>query len=261
MNEQGQNFVLTISGSDSSGGAGMQADNRAILAAGAFPLNVVTAITLQTPEGVEEVDLVDVERVRLHTRRLLDLYPVKSIKGGMLGSLDIATAVAEILMDFPDIPYVLDPVLASTSGHDLLDPKALAYLRETLMPRAVLITPNLQELYALSEQPREVPPLVAAQGLAKYIKRFVLLKGGHFFGAQCEDWLVNPDGGQEVFAGERIESKNVRGTGCALSSLIAAHLAGGSSVPAAVLKAKRELESSIRSMADRPWEGPGPAYL
>ena len=114
-------FVLTVSGSDASGGAGLQADNRAIMSCGGFPLNVVTALTLQTPAGVQSIDVSEPELVRMHMIGLLKNYPVKSIKTGMLGSGGIVEILTEVISQYNSIPLVVDPVLRSTSGRPLLD--------------------------------------------------------------------------------------------------------------------------------------------
>ena len=254
-------FVLTISGSDSSGGAGLQADNRAILAAGAFPLNVITAVTLQTPAGVEAVECISAPFVVNQLRRLLDAYPVAAVKSGMLASQAIAEGCAEVLEDFPEIPYVLDPVLLSTSGHPLLPASAVALLRDRLMPRATLTTPNLDELFALAPSAAGADPVRVGLELAKACGQSMLIKGGHRGGDACEDWLLGPGGTRESFTSERINSNNLRGTGCALSSAIAARLAGGYSLSAAVKWAKAMLADSLKRNATTKWTGAGPAML
>lgn len=256
-------YVLTISGSDSSGGAGMQADNRAILAAGAYPLNVLTAVTLQTPDGVEAVDVLSPEFVERQLRSLLRAYPVAAVKSGMLGSGAVAQAVAAVLSGVAPIPYVLDPVLCATSGAALLDAEGLAVVRDRLLGRAVLTTPNLDELAVLSGRPLldAAHMADAAVALACRSGGAVLVKGGHGHGPCCVDRLFWPDGRCEVFAGSRIDSTNTRGTGCALSALIAARLALGDELVAAVATARRLLGASLRAQAGRAWTGPGPAML
>lgn len=239
----------------------MQADNRAILAGGAYPLNVVTAVTLQTSSGVEGVECLRAEVVAQQVRRLLEDYPVKAIKVGMLGSAGIARAVADVLEAYAAVPCVLDPVLVSSSGAALMDDAGVAVIRERLMPRAQLTTPNLDELYRLAGVSETLPPLAVALRLAETCGQSVLLKGGHLGGDCCEDWLLGPDGAREKFSGPRIESTNLRGTGCALSALIAAECDGGLDWSEAVSNAKRRLQASMQRMAKRPWHGNGPSFL
>jgi len=258
-----QRYVLTISGSDSSGGAGMQTDNRAILAGGAFPLNVLTAVTLQTASGVVAVKYLTGEFVAQQIRTLLQAYPVTAIKSGMLGNAVIARQVAEVLAEFPEIPYLLDPVLRTTSGHPLLDPDGATILRQRLMPRATLTTPNLDELAILANcaVPDDDAMLAAGWALAKETGQPLLLKGGHRAGPYCRDWLLYPDRRRQIFSAKRVDSVNTRGTGCALSALIAAHLARGDQLEDAIAQAKRRLGTSLRAQAQRVWHGAGPAML
>ena len=234
-------YILTISGSDSSGCAGMQADNRAILASGGFPINVLTAVTLQTPSGVERVEPASAEFVAKQLRRLLQTFPVAAIKSGMLATGLIAGAVAEVLEDFPSIPYVLDPVLVSTSGSQLLEEEGVAVVRARLMPRATVTTPNSDELWVLSAEDVRKGRIESCRILAKGIGQAVLLKGGHEDGQISEDWLLMPDGTETNFASPRIETENLRGTGCVLSSAIAGFLGRGDSLIQSVHSAKELL--------------------
>jgi len=256
-------YVLTISGSDSSGGAGMQADNRAILAGGAFPLNVLTAVTLQAPAGVIAVNCLPAAFVEQQLRALLQAYPVAAIKSGMLGNAAIARRVADVLADFPEIPYLLDPVLRATSGYPLLDRIGTTIVRERLMPRATLTTPNLDELAILANRavPDDDAMLAAGLALASDTGRPLLVKGGHRAGPYCRDWLLCPDGKRKDFSARRVDSINTRGTGCALSALIAGRLAQGERLEAAIAYAKRRLGTSLRSQARRAWSGAGPAMI
>ena len=252
-------FVLTLSGSDSSGCAGMQADNRAIHAAGGFPLNVLTAITVQTPKGVEKVSIQSGEFVGEQISHLLESYPITAIKSGMLGNEDIATSVLRSLKKFPEIPYVLDPVMVSTSGTRLLEEGALEVFRNGLFHRATLITPNLDELRLLSGD-RLIDPTDAARELAETTNSSVLLKGGHIDGTDCIDWLFTADREPRPYRASRIQSDNLRGTGCALSSAIAAYLGQGDIVPDAVHKGKELLSDRIRQGVSVHWVGDGPAF-
>jgi len=241
----------------------MQTDNRAILAAGAFPLNVLTAVTLQAPAGVIAVRCLPAAFVEQQLRTLLQAYPVAAIKSGMLGNAAIARRVADVLADFPEIPYLLDPVLRTTSGYPLLDRIGVTIVRAYLMPRATLTTPNLDELAILANRvvPDGAAILAAGLALANDVGRPLLVKGGHCAGPYCRDWLLYPDGQRKIFSARRVDSVNTRGTGCALSALIAARLARGERLEAAVAYAKRRLGASLRAQARRAWRGAGPAMI
>ncbi|MGC6506723.1 MAG: bifunctional hydroxymethylpyrimidine kinase/phosphomethylpyrimidine kinase [Coraliomargaritaceae bacterium] len=239
-------YVLTISGSDSSGCSGMQADNRVIHAAGAMPLNVITACTLQTPKGLHALNLSDAAEVERQVNALLDTYPVRAIKIGMLGNASMVTAVARSLKARAERPFVvLDPVVSSSSGSALLDTDGLKALNEELLPLVGLVTPNLEEMPLL-----RLPESVA-----------VLRKGGHAEGTKCVDRLILPDGREMEFSEERVNTPNTRGTGCALSAGIAAYLANGCRLPQACERAKSLLQESLRSKVDFEFTGTGPSFF
>jgi len=253
-------YVLTISGSDSSGRAGMQTDNRAIHACGGYPLNVLTAVTVQGPTGVESVELMSADFVEQQLRSMLKSYPVKAIKSGMLGNADIVLRVAQVLSEYPEVPYVLDPVICSSSQAVLLEPAGVKFLRSLLMPRAILTTPNLDEVKLLSGFSDDV--WEAGAKLAKGSGQVVLLKGGHASTANCDDWLFYPDGGRSCHSVERIQTNNSRGTGCALSSLIAAHLAREPcELERAIRAAKDQLSCSLYEHRNEAWQDAGPSFL
>lgn len=249
-------YVLTISGSDSSGGAGLQADNRGIHAVGAFPLNVLTAVTIQTPKGVEAVELLSAETVAMQLRLMLKRYPVAAIKSGMLGSVEIVRSVAAVLEAWPEIPYILDPVLGSTSGQSLLEPEAVDCVRSRLMPRALLTTPNLDELVILAGG----ASLEAAAALARACGQMLLVKGGHASSAECEEWLIDGEGRRECFMGQRVATANLRGTGCALSAMVAGGVAQGATLSNAVNQAKGLLSHSLQQHAEETWGSVGPGF-
>ncbi|MGZ0657297.1 bifunctional hydroxymethylpyrimidine kinase/phosphomethylpyrimidine kinase [Coraliomargarita sp. W4R53] len=251
--------VLTISGSDSSGRAGMQTDNRAIHMMGAFPLNVVTAVTLQSPKGVEAVKMMSADFVEAQLRSILKSYRVRAIKSGMLGNAEIVRRVAKVLSEYPEIPYVLDPVICSTSGAVLLEPAGVEVLRSELMSRASLTTPNLDEIAILSGNTTDTSQ--AAADLAKACDQAILLKGGHSTGANCDDWLFHPDGRRYCYSDERIETRNTRGTGCALSALIAAYLASEPyELEDAIRSSKYLLSGSLFEHSKEAWKGAGPSF-
>ena len=237
-------YVLTVSGSDSSGCSGIQADNRAIHAVGAMPLNVITACTLQTPDGLCALNLSDAAEVERQMNALLDAYPVGAVKIGMLGNASIVQAVARVLEARAEHPFVvLDPVLCSTSGSALLDADGMEALNKQLLPLVGLVTPNLEER----------PLLRVAESVA------VLQKGGHAEGAECVDRLTMPDGRNFEFSAERIDTPNTRGTGCALSSGIAAYMASGRELPEACQESKNLLHKSLLLNAGLTFTGNGPA--
>lgn len=224
----------------------MQADNRAIQAAGAMPLNVLTATTLQTPDSLLASQLSDASEVERQVTALLAAYPVGAIKIGMLGHASIVEAVARALQAQEKPPFVvLDPVLRTSSGSPLLDAAGLEILNQRLLPLVGLVTPNLEER----------PLLNVPESLA------VLLTGGHAEGAECVDRLTLPNGQEEAFSAERMETTNTRGTGCALSSAIAAYIALGKALPEACQQAKDLLHSSLTRNVDKGFTGPGPSFF
>lgn len=252
-------YVLTISGSDSSGHAGMQTDNRAIHRVGAFPLNVVTAVTLQGPTGVAAVEMMSPDFVEAQLRLILKSYRVRAIKSGMLGNAEIVSRVAQVLSEYPEIPYVLDPVICSTSGTVLLEPKGVEVLRSKLMPRATLTTPNLDEVTILSGIAEDT--CQAAADLAKSCDQAILLKGGHASGQECDDWLFYPEGRRYCYSDERIKTRNTRGTGCALAALIAAHLAYEPyELESAIRSAKDLLSEVLSEHSKESWKAGGPSF-
>ena len=237
-------YVLTVSGSDSSGCAGMQADNRAIHAVGAMPLNVITANTLQTPSGVEAICPVKPSIVEQQMRALLKAYPVFAVKVGMLGGASVVEAVASVLSDFPDPFVVLDPVIWSTSGRALLDADGINMLNARLMPHVDLMTPNLDEQLHL------FPCRQTA----------VLIKGGHDGGDFCCDRLILPDQTKVEFSDSRISTPNLRGTGCVLSAAIAAFVAQGRPLQKAIAGAKALLHESLKVNKRKRYHGSGPSF-
>lgn len=239
----------------------MQADNRAILNCGGYPLNVVTALTLQTPAGVQSIDFSDPDLVFRHLNGLLKAYPVQAIKTGMLGSGPIVKTLIEMVSRYPEIPLVVDPVLRSTSGRPLLDEDGIHELKNGLLPKCDLLTPNLTELAELTD--RDVvlsgsEERNAAQQLLETGCRAVLVKGGHREGDSVRDTLYSRDGEQE-FPGRRIFTCNTRGTGCSLASGIAAGLAGGRDLASAIFQAKSMVQNNLQLHEEDVWPGNGPA--
>jgi hydroxymethylpyrimidine/phosphomethylpyrimidine kinase len=237
--------VLAIAGSDSGGGAGIQADIRTISALGGFPLSAVTAVTAQDTLGVHAVHLVPPAFVAEQIRVVLADLGADAVKCGMLGDAATVSAVASALAGWPGLPLVLDPVLRATSGDALLAGEARAVLAP-LMVRAALATPNLGEAAALCGFAVEDVADMARAGMA--IRAMgaaaVLVKGGHLPGDVLTDVLVDAEG-VVTFAGERIATRHLHGTGCTLSSAIATRLAGGRALREAVAQGRAYLRAAI----------------
>jgi len=237
--------VLVIAGSDSGGGAGIQADIKTIAAFGGFATTAVTAVTAQNTLGVEGVFAVPPEFVARQIRLILEDIGTDAIKTGMLIDGATITAVAEALAD-GRAPLVIDPVMVAKGGRSLLEPDAIELLRTLLIPRARLVTPNLPEAAVLAGIP--VDDLAgmrrAAEVLLRAGARAVLVKGGHLRGAVVHDLLLE-DGQEEVFSAQRIESQAGHGTGCTLASAIAAGLAQGSTLVDAVREAREYVRAGL----------------
>ena len=249
--------AMTIAGSDSGGGAGIQADLKAFSALGVYATSAITAITAQNTRGVFGVEAVSPHSVAAQISAVLDDIPPDAIKIGMLASPEIVAAVAEAIADF-DGPVVLDPVMVAKSGDALLSKDAEAALVELLIPRAHVLTPNLPEAARLlGRRPAANAQEAVAQGMALLDlgAQAVVMKGGHADGPTCVDRLVTPSG-VVAMAQPRLATRNTHGTGCSLSSAIAAEMAKGAGVAAAVKRAQAWLHGAIRA-ADRLEIGSG----
>lgn len=256
-------LALVVAGSDASGHAGIQTDNRAMLAAGVFPLNVITALTLQTGKGVESIEVTSSELVRMHLIALLNAYPVKVLKAGMLGSVGNVSVLIEVLEQYPDIHLVLDPVLSASSGRPLLEKEGVEKLRQGLLKHCYLLTPNLPELAQLSGMPEvssDEEEKYAVEELLSAGCKAILVKGGHRQGDQALDRLYQKGVVAEL-AAKSVTTFNDRGTGCALASLIAAGLVQGFDLESACRKAKTMLSRSLENQAVVDWPGAGPSFL
>jgi len=240
-------IALTIAGSDSSGGAGIQADLKTFSALGVYGASVITALTAQNTLGVEAVHVVPAEFVRKQIEAVARDLEVGAVKIGMLATSAVIEAVAEGLKAFASVPVVLDPVMVAASGDALLDQEAVATLRSVLVPRATLITPNLPEaakLLGSAEAKDEREMAGQAKALRRLGAKAVLIKGGHAHGAKAIDVLIDEEGELRLEA-PRIETGNTHGTGCTLSSAIAAELAKGASLREAVGCAKAYVTAAI----------------
>jgi hydroxymethylpyrimidine kinase/phosphomethylpyrimidine kinase len=219
-----QQSVLSIAGSDPSGGAGVQADIKTISALGGYAMAALTALTAQNTHGVRGVHVPAAAFVREQLDALSDDVRIDAVKIGMLANAGVATEVAQWLARSRPPFVVLDPVMVSRSGHRLLDADAVATIREELCPAADLVTPNLPELADLlqvDEATCWAEALGQGRALAAATGTRVLVKGGHLDGSSCPDALVEPDGRVHELAGERVQTRSTHGTGCTLSAALA----------------------------------------
>lgn len=239
--------VLIVAGSDSGGGAGIQADIKAVSALGAYAATAIAALTAQNTQGVFGVVPVDPAFVALQMKVVLEDIGADAIKLGMLGTAPVIEAVAaEIEERAINVPLVVDPVMVAKSGHFLLESDAVVTLRKRILPHADLVTPNLPEAQALTDI--EVQDLEGMRRAAELILTFgpkaVLLKGGHLEGDELYDLLLTEDG-EHLFKGRRHHTPHTHGTGCTLASAVAAGLAQGLSTRDAVARARRYVETAI----------------
>jgi len=255
-------IALTIAGSDSSAGAGIQADLKTFAALKIYGTTVITALTAQNTQGIRSVAPVEPQFVRDQIDAIFDDFSVDAVKIGMLGTVEIVEAVASGLEAHRPGHVVVDPVMVSSSGRSLLSREAIEQVIARIFPLTTLLTPNLDEAAVLLKQPvlenyREM------QGCAEEIVAMgvpaVLLKGGHLKGASAADVLCH-DGQCTDFSAERIDTKNTHGTGCTLSAAITAFLARGLSLPQAVEQAKIYITGAIKA-ADKLNIGKGSGPL
>jgi hydroxymethylpyrimidine/phosphomethylpyrimidine kinase len=259
--------ALTVAGSDSGGGAGIQADLAAMTAHGVFGASVVTATTAQHTRGVEDVHPLPADHVASQYAAVADDFDVDAVKTGMLATAEIVARVTELVAD-ADVPLVVDPVMVAATGDRLLSPAAEdAY--EDLVAAATLVTPNADEAAVLTGDPVETPADAEAAGreLVALGADAALVKGGHLDGESVEEGVVvdtlvraEGDGGVGVtvdrFETPRVDTEATHGSGCALSSAIAARLARGESIPEAVGAAVEGMTEAVRRGYD-VGEGPG----
>jgi hydroxymethylpyrimidine/phosphomethylpyrimidine kinase len=232
-------LVMTFAASDPSGGAGIQADLLTLASMGCHPLSVITAITVQDTLGVEAVQPLDAEWVADQARCLLEDMPVDAFKIGALGSVENIAAIAEILSDYPDVPLVLDPVLASGRGDELASDEMLHALRELLLPQTTILTPNSMEARRLADIDDDEEPSLAvcAQRLIDAGAEFVLITGTHEPTPQVVNTLYGKNGVVRSDSWQRLPG-SYHGSGCTLASAIAAMLANGLELPEAVREAQ-----------------------
>ncbi|ADJ28088.1 bifunctional hydroxymethylpyrimidine kinase/phosphomethylpyrimidine kinase [Nitrosococcus watsonii] len=251
--------VLIIAGSDSGGGAGIQADIKTVTALGGYGATAITALTAQNTQGVAKILPIAPDFIVEQVKQVLTDIGADCIKIGMLHSTAVIDAVANLIDELAgNIPLLLDPVMIAKDSTSLLDPAALSVLKQRLLPRATLITPNIPEAEALSgrkiDHPEAMPQ--AANALLALGPAGVLLKGGHLPGHQLHDLLMTQDY-QESFQVQRIVSPHTHGTGCTLASAIATGLAQNRPLSEAVRRAHAYVQEAIR-LAPGYGKGYGP---
>lgn len=255
--------VLSIAGSDSSGGAGIQADIKTFAALGVYGATAITAITAQNTLGVHALHPIPPQMVHDQIVATMDDLAPSVVKIGMLANVAIVDAVAEALSSY-STPIILDPVIVSTSGHRLLSAEAEKSIIRRLLPMTELLTPNIPEMEALADMPIATldEKMRAAEQLFRYGAKAILLKGGHEQGdAKCDILFNQTAAGIQstTFTSETIDTRNTHGTGCTLSSAIAAYVARGCNISEAIFNAKEFVTEAIRHGADiRIGHGFGP---
>lgn len=240
--------VLIIAGSDSGGGAGIQADLKAVTMLGGYAMTAITAITAQDTTGVHGVWPVAVDAVTAQMRACLTDIGADTIKTGMLGSADLIDQIAETLdAQARDVPRIVDPVMVATSGDRLVDDKAISAMSSVMIPGAILVTPNAPEAEVLTGKAVDGinGQRRAAEALLERGAKGALVKGGHVPGRIIHDVLQTEDG-EWIFESERIETSSTHGTGCTLASATATLIAQGQTVADAVDGARRYLHEAIK---------------
>jgi hydroxymethylpyrimidine/phosphomethylpyrimidine kinase len=229
--------VLIIAGSDSGGGAGVQADIKTVTVLGGYAATAITAVTVQNTLGVSGVHPIPTAVIEAQARAVLDDIGADAIKTGMLGDVAVVAAVAR-LIEAAGVPAVVDPVMVAKGGHALLGAEAAAAVRARLVPLAALLTPNAPEAAALTGLPVETTDDLrrAGEALLEAGARAVLMKGGHVEGPRVIDLLLTPDG-ETAFEGARLETRHTHGTGCTLASACATGLAQGMPLTQSVARA------------------------
>lgn len=241
--------VLIIAGSDSGGGAGIQADIKAVTMTGGYAMTAITAITVQNTLGVFDVFPIGLKTISQQISCVVSDIGADIIKTGMLGSVEVVECVAGTLSDFAsNIPCVIDPVMIAKGGHPLLQDKAISAVRSILVPKAALLTPNAPEAEKLAEIAVETldGQRRAAEKLLRLGAKAVLIKGGHIEGNTFTDLLAT-EAGEEFFEATRINSTSTHGTGCTLASAISSYLAQGIELTEAIAKAREYVFKAIET--------------
>jgi hydroxymethylpyrimidine/phosphomethylpyrimidine kinase len=253
--------VLSIAGSDSGGGAGIQADLKTMSALGCFGTTAITAVTVQNTLGVSGIHLIPVAFVKAQIKAVMDDLKPSAVKIGMVPSAELAIAIAEVLAVYPKVPIVFDPVMVATSGRRLIESDTTAMFEKDLFPLAQIVTPNLDEAAILAEI--EINTLgdmkAAATRIMQYGCNAVLVKGGHLKGFDLFDVYLDKHGDERIFRSTAIDTRNTHGTGCSLSSAIASFIALGYNLPKAVMQSKLYVQHAIEHGTDvKTGSGHGP---
>jgi hydroxymethylpyrimidine/phosphomethylpyrimidine kinase len=253
--------VITIAGSDSGGGAGIQADLKTFAALGCYGSSAITAVTVQNTLGVQAIHSIPAEIVEGQIRAVMDDIKPAAVKVGMVHTPELASIINETLRNYPGVPVIFDPVMVSTSGHKLILDDTIAALKAGLIVSADLLTPNLDEAVLLcGKRIKSLEDMLeAAKLLIGFGCKAVLLKGGHLNGPIMYDVYVSAEGFSTVFNAAHIQTRNTHGTGCTLSAAIAAKFALGYSMIPAIESAKSYLSSALEHGRDvQTGAGSGP---
>ncbi|MBQ7757772.1 bifunctional hydroxymethylpyrimidine kinase/phosphomethylpyrimidine kinase [Anaerotignum sp.] len=242
--------ALTIAGSDSSGGAGIQADLKTMTMNGVFAMSALTALTAQNTVGVQGIFEVTPEFLGMQIDSVFTDIRPDAVKIGMVSSAELISVIAEKLTAYQAENIVVDPVMVATSGSRLINEDAVSTLKEKLLPLATLVTPNIPEAEVLADMKIESPEdmIRAAEKISKAYSCAVLCKGGHSMNDAND--LLYYDGKYQWFKGKRIHNPNTHGTGCTLSSAIASNLAKGNDLATAVERAKEYISGALAAMLD-----------
>lgn len=243
-------IVLAFAGSDPTGGAGIQADLLTLSSMGCHALSVLTAITVQDTAGVEDVQAVDPDWVSDQARLVLEDMPVAAFKIGLIGSIENVAAIAEVVSDYPDVPLILDPVLASGRGDELATEDMVAAMRELLVPQTTILTPNSREARRLAAEDGEDSEELDLEGCARKLlgfgAEFVLITGTHENTPNVINTLYGSQGVVRTDSWQRLPG-SFHGSGCTLAAAIAATLANGLEIPEAVREAQEYTWQSLNA--------------
>ena len=240
--------VLSIAGSDSSGGAGIQADLKTFAALGCYGMTAITATTAQNTLGVTDIHPIPAAHIKAQIEAVLTDIPPGAIKIGMVNHPDVVAVLADTLKAYPEIPVVFDPVMVATSGDRLIEEDTIALLKKELFPLVDLLTPNLDEATVLTGYKVDTLEKMyqAGEDILEMRCTAVLIKGGHLGTARIQDILFQKGKAPQVFESPYIPTKNLHGTGCSLSSATAAELAKGNSLGIAVEKARNYVFQALK---------------
>jgi len=240
-------IVLSIAGSDSGGGAGIQADLKTISALGCFGTTAITAVTVQNTLGVSGIHPIPVDFVKAQIKAVMDDLRPSAVKIGMVHSAELVISIASILKAYKGITVIFDPVMVATSGDRLINTETVATFKNELFPLAHIVTPNIDEAAILAEMDiHTVDDMkTAAARILAYGSNAVLVKGGHLKGSDLYDVYLDRKGDERIFRSTAIDTPNTHGTGCTLSSAIASFIALGNDMVTAITQSKQYVQMAI----------------